>query len=445
MKVKIILIKIAVVFIGLSFNAQIINTFAGNGTIGYSGDGAAATLAQFFDPWAVAVDAAGNVYISDGGNNCIRKVNIAGIISTIAGTGAGGYSGDGGPATLAQLNGPVGIAVDAAGNIYIAEAINRRIRKVNSSGVISTFAGTGGLGYSGDGASATLAQFNNPTGVAVDAVGNVYINDQGNNCIRKVNTGGIISTIAGTGFGGFSGDGGAATLAMLWTPTGIATDAVGNLYIADGVNNQRIRKVNTSGIITTIAGTGVQGYSGDGAAATLAQLNNPTGVAVDTGGNVYIADFDNNRIRKIDTGGIISTIAGTGVQGYSGDGANAMLAQLNRPYGVAVDATGNVYIADYYNQRIRKINAPTGVNELSLKIEAIIYPNPNCGIFKLQIENEIENGEIILINSLGQKVYYQTVRQGINSITTSGLSKGLYNYILLTDKQKIKDGKIVMD
>lgn len=445
MKTKIILLTIAVTFICLSSNAQIISTFAGNGTTGYSGDGGVAALAKLFDPWAVAVDATGNVYISDGGNNRVRKVNTSAIISTIAGNGVQGYSGDGAAATLAQLSSPVGIAIDAMGNIYVADAFNNRIRKVNTSGIISTLAGTGLIGYSGDGAAATLAQLNYPTGVAVDAAGNVYINDQGNHCIRKVNTSSIISTIAGTGVGGYSGDGGNAMLAMLWTPTGIAADAAGNLYIADGVNNQRIRKINTSGIITTIAGTGVQGYFGDGAVATLAQLNNPTGVAVDTGGNVYIADFDNNRIRKIDTGGIISTIAGTGVQGYSGDGAAATLAQLNRPYGVAVDALGNIYIADYYNQRIRKVSAPTGMNELSTKNEVIIYPNPNNGTFKLQIENEINNGEIVLINSLGQKAYDQTVRQGTNSISTIGLSKGLYNYILLSDKQKINYGKIIVD
>lgn len=446
MKTKISFITILFAFIGFRSNAQIINTFAGTGSIGFSGDGSMATLANLFDPWAVTVDVNGNVYISDGGNNRVRKINTSGIITTFAGTGVGGYSGDGGAATLAQLNGPVGVVVDATGSVYIADPTNNRIRKVNTSGLISTFAGTGGLGYTGDGGASTLAKLNYPTGVAVDMAGNVYINDQGNSCIRKVDTGGIISTIAGTGIGGYSGDGGNATLAMLWTPTGIAADGVGNVYIADGVNNQRIRKVNTSGIITTIAGTGVTGYSGDGAQATLAQLNNPTGVAVDTGGNVYIADFYNNAVRKINTSGIISTIAGTGVQGFSGDGAAASLAQLNRPYGVAVDASGNVYIADYFNQRIRKVSAPTGgVNEFSIVNETIIYPNPNSGTFKLLIENEIINGEIVLINSLGQKVYDQTVSQGINYITTSGLSKGLYSCILLSNKQKIKNDKIVLD
>lgn len=445
MKTKIILLTIAIAFIGLNSNAQIINTFAGNGNTGYSGDGGAATLAQFFDPWAVAVDAVGNVYIADGGNNCIRKINPGGIITTIAGiAGFGGYSGDGGTATLAKLSGPVGIAIDALGNIYIAENINRRIRKVNTSGIISTFAGTGGLGYSGDGGAATLAQLNYPTGVAVDTAGNVYIGDQGNNCIRKVNTAGIISTIAGIVINGYSGDGGAATLAMLSTPAGVAVDIAGNVYISD-LGNQRVRKVNTSGIISTIAGNGSQGYSGDGGVATLAQLNYPAGLSVDTTGNVYIADFYNNRIRKIDTGSIISTVAGNGVQGFSGDGASAILAQLNRPYGVAVDATGNIYIADYYNQRIRKVSAPTGVNELSLKNEVIIYPNPNNGSFKLKIDSEIEKGEIFLMNSLGQKVHEQKILNGENEINTNGLAKGLYHYLLLENKKQISNGKVAIE
>lgn len=444
MKTKIGLLIIVIFLIRYSVEAQTITTYAGSGTSGFSGDGGVALLAKLYDPWAVAVDVGGNVYISDGGNNRLRKVNTSGIITTIAGTGVMGFSGDGGQATLAKLSGPVGVTVDASGNIYIAEPFNNRIRKINSSGVITTIAGNGNLGYSGDGGLATLAELNYPTGVAVDAAGNIYIGDQGNNCIRKVNTGGIITTIAGSGPGGYSGDGGPATLALLSTPAGVAVDAAGNVFIGD-LGNQRIRKINTGGIISTIAGTGVQGFSGDGAAATLAQLNQPAGVTVDSSGNVYIADFTNSRIRKINSSGIISTIAGAGVQGYAGDGGAATLAQLNQPYGVAVDVTGNIFIADYFNQRIRKINAPTGVNDLSIENDIFIYPNPNNGTFQLQIENEIKNGEIVFINSVGQKVYDQAVSEGVNKITTNKLSKGLYNYILLSDKQKIKVGKIVID
>ncbi|MBA3663048.1 MAG: T9SS type A sorting domain-containing protein [Bacteroidetes bacterium] len=335
--------------------AQIINTIAGTGVSGYSGDGAAATIATLNNPAAVAVDAAGNIYIADASNNSIRKVNTSGIISTLAGTGVAGYSGDGAAATLATLNGPIGVAVDAVGNVYIADEYNHRIRKINTGGVISTFAGTGVLGYSGDGSAATISTLYFPIGVAVDAAGNVYIADYGNDRIRKVNTGGVISTIAGNGLGGYSGDGAAATLAQLSGPTGVAVDPTGNVYIADYVNH-RIRKVNAGGVISTLAGTGVAGYSGDGAAATLAQLNYPFGVAEDAAGNVYISDKYNHCIRKVNTGGIISTFAGTGVAGYSGDGAAATLAQLNYPFGVAEDAAGNVYIADLSNNSIRKVS-----------------------------------------------------------------------------------------
>ncbi|NCX95569.1 MAG: hypothetical protein EBX41_04010, partial [Chitinophagia bacterium] len=282
------------------------------------------------------------------------------IITTIAGNGSGGYSGDGGAATAASLNEPKGVAVDASANVYIADCFNNRIRKVNTSGIISTIAGNGSAGYSGDGGAATAASLSLPKGVAVDASGNVYFPDQNNNRIRKVNTSGVISTIAGNGSLGYSGDGGAATAASLSGPYGVAVDASGNVYIADCFNN-RIRKVNTSGVISTIAGngyhdsTGRGGYGGDGGAATAASLNYPIGVAVDASGNVYIADYNNKRIRKVNTSGIISTIAGNGSPGYSGDGGAATAASFNYSEGVAVDASGNVYIADSYDNRIRKV------------------------------------------------------------------------------------------
>jgi len=338
-------------------HAGIISTLAGDGTAGSSGDGGVATSAQLNLPNGVAVDSSGNLYIADRYNDRIRKVTSGGLISTEAGTNAFGYSGDGGPATSAQLNYPAGVAVDSSGNLYIADRDNDRIRKVTSGGIISTVAGTGAWGYSGDGGAATDAQLYAPRGVAVDSSGNLYIADFDNHRIRKVTSSGIISTMAGTGAFGYSGDGGAATSAQLDSPTGIAVDSSGNLYIAD-LFNHRIRKV-TSGIISTVAGTGAQGYSGDGGAATSAQLNRPYGVAVDSSGNLYIADRDNHRIRKV-TSGIISTVAGTGVASYSGDGGAATSAQLNYPYGVAVDSSGNLYIADRSNHRIRKITpAPT--------------------------------------------------------------------------------------
>ncbi len=341
-------------------NAQIITTVAGNGTKGYSGDGGAATNANLFYPSGVAVDAVGNLYIADVVNNRIRKVNTSGVISTVAGNGTQGYSGDGGEATSASLFQPSGVAVDAAGNIFIADQRNNRIRKVNTSGVISTVAGNGIQDYTGDGGAATNASFWSPNGVAVDSSGNIFIADRYNNRIRKVDTNGIVSTVAGNSpfgveTGRYSGDGGAATSASLNTPYEVALDAMGNIYIADGFN-MRIRKVNTSGVISTVAGNGTQGYSGDGGVATSAALAGVGGVAVDAAGSIYIADYFNERIRKVDTNGIISTVAGNGSSGYSGDEGAATSASFTQPIGVAVDAAGNIYIADYFNNRIRKVS-----------------------------------------------------------------------------------------
>lgn len=281
--------------------------------------------------------------------------------TTTAGTGAVGYSGDGGAATAATLASPSAVAYDASGNLYIADANNHAIRKVlASNGTITTIAGTSIEGFSGDGGAATSADLDTPTGVAVDASGNVYIADSHNNRIREV-SGGTITTIAGTGAAGFGGDGGAATAALLALPSAIAVDTNGNIYIAD-TNNQRIRKVS-GGTILTIAGTGEQNYTGDGAAGTSAALDSPTGVAVDASGNVYIADRHNQRIRELSVSGIITTLVGSGAPsfagGFSGDGASATAAMLAKPTGVSIDASGNVYIADTNNQRIRQVGNGT--------------------------------------------------------------------------------------
>jgi len=273
-------------------------------------------------------------------------------IINIAGNGNYGYSGDNGPALSAELRSAHGIAIDSSGNVYIADTVNHCIRKVTVGGVISTIAGTGSQGYSGDTGPAISARLRFPYGVAVDSSGNVYIADTGNHRIRKV-TGGVISTIVGTGSLGYSGDNGPALSARLYSPYGIAVDSSGNMYIADS-GNHCIRKV-TGGVISTIAGTGSQGYSGDNGSAISAQLNIPYSTAVDSSGNVYIADSENHRIRKV-TGGVISTIAGTGVAGSAyGDGDLARYAELNYPENVAVDSSGNVYIADINNHRIRKL------------------------------------------------------------------------------------------
>ena len=338
----------------------ILTVVAGNGVRGFSGDGGPATSASLYYPAGVAVDAAGNLYIADQYNHRIRKVSPSGIISTVAGIyPGGGFSGDGGPATSASLSLPTGVAVDAAGNLYIADLGNSRVRKVNTSGIITTAAG-GGTG--GDGGPATSALLW-PAGVAVDAAGNLYIADQYHNRIRKVSPSGIISTVAGNGTPGFSGDGGPATSAS-FSAGGVAMDAAGNLYIADGGNN-RIRRVDASGIITTVAGNGLYKFGGDGGPATTASLSNPCGVALDAAGNLYIADSGNKRIRKVSPSGIISTVAGNGTRGFSGDGGPATSASLYYPTGVAVDAAGNLYIADRGNDRIRRVNAAGIISTLA--------------------------------------------------------------------------------
>jgi sugar lactone lactonase YvrE len=351
--------------------AQTIKTVAGNGNYGYSGDGGSATATALNYPSGVAVDASGNLFIADYHNNRIRKVSTSGVITTVAGNGTFGYIGDGGSATSAELNYPYGMAVDASGNLFIADTDNSRIRKVSTSGIITTVAGNGNYWYSGDGGSAIYAELNQPSGVAVDDSGNLFIADQRNNVIRKVSTSGIITTVAGNGTYGYSGDGGSADSAELAEPSGVVVvDASGNLFIADN-GNVRIRKVSTSGIITTVAGNGTGGYSGDGGSADSAELGGPASVAVDASGNLFIADEGTNVIRKVSTTGIITTVAGNGTFGFSGDGGSAASAELYGPSGVAVDASGNLFIADYNNSRIREVTGgtvPVSITNYELRI-----------------------------------------------------------------------------
>ncbi len=403
-----------------------ISAFAGTGSAGFSGDGGTAAAAKLNSPNGLAIDAADNVYIADSGNHRIRKVSAAdGTISTFAGNGSAGYtaSEDGGPATAAKLYSPTSLALDQAGNVYIADYNNHKIRKVKAAdGKISTFAGIPAYsyGFEGDNGPATTAKFRNPWGVAVDSAGNVYISDRSSYRVRKVDTAGVITTIAGNGNNGFSGDGGSATdaalsdvtmvvvngsgskiylmdysnnrvrlvsggiitsvtaeydtrvpnrrgdggqvrFAGLNLPEGVAVDAAGNTYISDTYNHA-IRKVDRSGVISTVAGNGPEGFSGDDGPATGAALRYPTGIAVDTAGNVFFADTNNHRIRRIDAAtGIITTIAGNGNSGFWGDGGPATDASLNYPRGISLDpVTGNLYIADVNSHRIRQIQASSG-------------------------------------------------------------------------------------
>ncbi len=324
---------------------EAISTVAGNGTPGFSGDNGPATSAELDLPEGVAVDSAGNLYIADSINNRVRKVSN-GVITTVAGNGTFGLSGDKGPATSAELDDPYGVAVDAAGNFYVTD---NGIRKV-SNGVITTVAGNGACGFSGDNGAATSAQLCEIHCVAVDSAGNLYIADTFNNRIRKVSNG-VIATVAG---GGSSlGDNGPASSAELYFPRRAAVDAAGNVYIADTFN-ERIRKIS-NGVMTTVAGSGTYGFSGDNGPATSAELYLPEGVAVDSAGNLYIADTLNQRVRKV-SNGVITTVAGSGAPGFSGDNGPATSAPLIGPYGVAVDSAGNLYIADSGNDRVRKVS-----------------------------------------------------------------------------------------
>ncbi len=332
-----------------------ISTFAGIGASGFTGDGGAANAANLAFPAGITLDSSGNLYIADTANSRVRKVDTNGIITTFAGTGDFGDFGDTNVATKAGMNRPYGVVMDKAGNLYIADTYSDAIRKVAAStGIMSTFAGTM-EGFGGDGGGATGALLDTPTAVVLDAAGNLYIADTNNHRIRKVGTDGNISTFAGNGNAADFGDGGPATSASLNGPEGLAIDNSGNIYVADTASH-RVRKISPDGTITTVAGNGNGGFQGDGGPATEASLYYPKGLAVDaSSGNLYIADWLNSRIRVVTPDGNIYTVAGNGSYAYYGDGGPATSAALRFPWGLTVDAAGNVYVADDENSTIRKL------------------------------------------------------------------------------------------
>jgi len=406
---KNILIIIACIASVFATKAQSITTIAGSGTADYTGDGGQATLAALQNPIAVYTDATGNIFICDCLNNVVRKVNTSGVIMTVAGNGTPGYNGDNIQATAAELYQPIAVCEDGSGDLLIADGYNNRIRMVTPSGLITTIAGNGTAGYTGDGSQATAAELKVASGVTIDASGNIYCADQFNYAVRKISTSGIITTYAGTGIKGYNGDGIQSTVAELSRPYGIFMDQSGNLFIPD-LDNNRLRKVSPSGIITTIAGTGTAGFSGDGGQATNAQIRDPSSVALDAAGNIYFTDEVNARVRFINTAGVISTIAGDGIQAYGGDGDAATAAELNYPHGVWINASGDLLIADYSNNRVRKVTSSIDINPL------VITPSSPT----------ICSGSSITLVASGGTTYTWSTGQTGDSLTVSPASSTTY-------------------
>ena len=430
------------ILITSQLHGQMIVTVAGNGIQGYNNDGIPAISSELNNPYNLAVDDSDNIYIADYDNNRIRKVSAAtGIISTIAGTGTQGYSGDLGLAIFAELNQPRGIVVDAAGNVYICDQANFRVRKIDAStGIITTIVGIGNDGYSGDNGGATLAQISNCHSIAIDPNGDLVIADTWNHCIRKVNsTTGIITTIAGTGNPGYNGDSISSVAAKLFYPTGIAIDRFGNIFITDQ-ENDRIRKLNVAdSLIYTVGGIGISGYSGDGGPAVAAKINKPVGLAVDTSGVIYISDSYNYRVRKIDETGVISTLSGTGVPGYNGDNISCYLAQLNGSTDMSIDKSGNIYFCDPHNFRIRKIfKSQVGIESVSDAEYILLFPNPTTNqLHILSPDSKIASIEVV--NLLGEK---KSLNFQMNSTAShqefiadaSSLTAGIYFILMETEK-----------
>ena len=420
-------ISLFLLLFSVQASAQKIVTVVGNGTSGYGGDNGPA-LSAMIAPYSFTLDKYGNIYIADNENYRVRKVNTAGIITTIAGTGISGHTGDGGPATVATIGPAVGVLADSVGNIFFTEWTYNTVRRISTSGIITTIAGNGSVGFSGDGGPATAAQFAGASSILMDKKGNIYVTDLVNNHIRKISTTGIITSIAGTGVGiagGYSGDGGPATAANLKYPIFSAWGPNGDLYFCQWPHAV-VRKIDTFGIITTVAGNGISGYSGDNGPATNAQLRHPHGIAVDSVGNMFIAEFESHVIRRVDVlTGIITTIAGTGVAGYGGDGGPASAAKLYMPNYLALDRQGNLYVNDVGNFRIRRITYnPVSVGEIGWPDAPVIFPNPVQGL--LHITDLTGITPYTLRNVSGTTVAQGAVSPAANAIDISSLPDGVY-------------------
>ncbi|MBE2290479.1 MAG: T9SS type A sorting domain-containing protein [Chitinophagaceae bacterium] len=439
-KTKIMLLLLCL--FATQLNAQIITTVAGNGICGYSGDFLLATAAKIATPVDVVKDAAGNLYFAEKFNHVIRKVSSAGIITTYAGTGTSGYSGDGGQATAANIQTPHGIYIDKFGNMYIAGG-GARVRKIDPSGTISTFAGNGTTVVSGDGGPATAAGVGAISAICADTAGNILL--AGNYCIRKVDGSGIISTIAGTGTIGFGGDGGPATTAQFSFIDEMVSDKDNNLFLTDG-GNERIRKISGNGIMTTIAGNGIQGYAGDGGPATAAQLRTPHGVDVDSCGNVYISDYTNQVIRIVNTSGNIYRLAGNSTAGFSGDNGPATAAQMDRPVNIFLDKEHNLFFSDQNNCRIRKIALPrcdslvfpaevgdVATNEPGLTV----WPNPATNELQLQLNTTGTTGHVAIVTLTSRTVQELLLPAGKPATVLLHLPAGMYLVVAETEQGRI--------
>ena len=404
---------------------QVIETWAGNGQFGYTGDGGLAINATIGPVGGGIFDRRGNYYMpANSVHSRVRMIDTNGIIHTIAGTGSNGYNGDNILAAVAQLNLSVDVAVDPDGNIFIPDFKNYRIRKIDANtGIITTIAGNGISGSTGDGGLAISATVI-PTSICFDKLGTLYFADSFTR-IRRIDTNGNISTIAGNGVGVDSGDGGLAINASLAINYSICCDKYGNIYVACA---SRVRKIDImSGIITTVAGNGVAVYNGDEIPATSAQIS-PMGISIDDLGNLYIADYVNDRIRKVDNQGIIHTVAGTGVGGFTGDFIVSTSAQVNHPFGVTVDSCGNIYIADQWNYRIRKVSFnphcwPLHVNEIK-PLTFTLSPNPATSQITITGSNTLK--EITICNTLGQPVLHQTCNSSSPRVDIEHLPAGVY-------------------
>jgi sugar lactone lactonase YvrE len=417
-----ILISVCTCYLFLTLSsstAQVVSTFAGSGTSGFTnGTGTAAKLNS---PVALTVGASGNLFVVESGNNAVRKITASAVVTILAGSGTWGSTNGSGLA--ASFHYPYGIAADASGNLYVGDSFNNKIRKITPAGAVTNFAGSGTAGAT-NGSSLT-AKFDGPQGTAVDAAGNVYVADGNNHLIRKITPTGVVTTVAGSGVAG-SADG-VGTAASFSYPSAVALDAAGNIYVAD-FNNNKIRHITTAGIVTTLAGTG--GYTSVDGPGSIATFNLPSGICVDAAGNVYVADMGNHKIRKITPGGMVSTFAGTGLIG-STDGA-ANVATFSSPSGVCLDASGTaLYVAEASGHKMRKITGiATNINATNNtgNPNIIAYPNPCDNFVTVSFPTETPVMQVTLLNALGETIISAIVSKNLSSLQLdlSELAAGIY-------------------